>query len=153
MGKSADELRNDHQSGCQLIMKILMVLLVPLFILGCATSQSDVETEGRRQVFLVDQKVGDVYYRLTNSLEPGTTCEDLSVTRSFYYPERDEFSISWGIPRPLGGGPFVIAVVKGKGVAGAKTEVTYLESRGTLPGVYNDVKNFVRGGHCTKSGA
>lgn len=134
-------------------MKILMALFVPLFILGCATSQSDVETDGRRQVFLVDQKVGEVYHRLTSSLEPGTTCEDLSVTRSFYYPERNEFSISWGVPRPLGGGPFVIAVVKGKGVAGAQTEVTYLESRSTLPGVYSDVNNFVRGGHCTKSGA
>lgn len=133
-------------------MKIL-ALFFPLLILGCATSQSDVETEGRRQVFVVDQKVGDVYYRLTNSLEPGTTCEDLSVNRSFYYPEKNEFSISWGVPRPLGGGPFVIAVVKGKGVSSTRTEVTYLESRSTLPGVYNDVKNFVRGGHCTKSGA
>lgn len=132
-------------------MKFL-ALTIPLILLGCATSQSDVETEGRKQVFVINQKVGDIYYRLTNSLEPGTTCEDLSVTRSFYYPDRDEFSISWGINRPLGGGPFVIAVVKGKSVAEAKTEVTYFESRSTLPGVYNDVKNFARGGHCTKSG-
>lgn len=135
-------------------MKLMaLVLIVPPLVQGCVTSQSDVETAGRRHVFVVDQKVGDVYYRLTNSLEPGTTCEELSVTRSFYYPERDEFSVSWGIPRPFGGGPFVIAVVKGKGVGGAQTEVTYLESRSTVPGVYNDVKNFVQGGHCTKSGA
>ena len=128
-------------------MKTLM-LLVPFFMLGCATSQSDVETEGRKQVFVVDQTVGDAYYRLTNSLQPGTTCEDLSVTRSFYYPEKGEFSLSWGINRPFGGGPFVIAVVKGRSISGTKTEVTYLESRNTLPGVYNDVSNFVRGGHC-----
>jgi hypothetical protein len=128
---------------------VALVLFIALFMLGCATSQSDVETDGRKQVFVVDQKVDDIYYRLTNSLEPGTTCEDLSVTRSFYYPERGEFSLSWGVNRPLGGGPFVIAVVKGKRVSGAQTEVTYLESRSTLPGVYNDVRNFVRGGHCT----
>lgn len=76
-------------------MKII-TLTIPLFLMRCATSQSDVETDGRRQVFVVAQKVGDVCYWLTNSLEPGTTCEDLSVVRSLYYPERETNSVSLG---------------------------------------------------------
>lgn len=103
--------------------RLVSVVLIGAVLGGCASTPKDAESAKVAFQGEVNEKIGDLYYRLTSNQADDEECT--RVYRNAYYPERGEFKVYYGmdISSALGGTPMVMNLISGKATADGKTMI------------------------------
>lgn len=103
--------------------RLMSVVLIGVVLSGCASTPKDSESAKVAFQGEVNEKVGDLYYRLTSNQADDEECT--RVYRNAYYPERGEFKVYYGmdISSALGATPMVMNMISGKATTDGKTMI------------------------------
>lgn len=127
----------------------LVTAVAAAALVGCSTTPQDIDSAPIRESFVVNEKLEDVYYRLTTTMTSDSACGGRLAAD--IYPERGEFRIFYGANMPTLMGP----VVTNHNFVHAKRQgdqtLVDLKKTSSMPiseGYTQRLINFIKTGKC-----
>lgn len=128
----------------------LGLVIAAMTLAGCTATIQDIDATPVHESFVVNEKLEDLYYRLTTTDTKMFACNNIS--KSVIYPDRGEFRIYYGVDAGglAGPAPMTYNAVYAKKQSETATHIDLKKTKVMMrhEKVTEMVANFVKTGRC-----